>query len=99
MDEARLDPFSVSRQPVCWLVVVCAAASHTGTSASAPPATGRVDGIVRLVAPQSTPIVSGAYPTRRIARPAPRSSDINNEAGRTTRVEFALPVEGGLHSR
>jgi hypothetical protein len=40
---------------------------------------GRVEGFVRLISPaNAVPIASGAYPTRRVSRPAPKSSEINN---------------------
>jgi plastocyanin len=45
----------------------------------AAPAVGRVEGVVRLIAPAGTvPIASGAYPTRRVSRAAPKASEINN---------------------
>jgi len=40
--------------------------------------TGRVEGVVRLVASGDPAIVSGAYPTRRVSTPAPRASEIAN---------------------
>jgi plastocyanin len=47
----------------------------TGVSASA---VGRIEGVVRVVASGDAPIASGAYPTRRVSRPAPRVSEIAN---------------------
>jgi plastocyanin len=47
----------------------------TGASASA---FGRIEGVVRVVAAGDAPIASGAYPTRRVTRPAPRISEIAN---------------------
>src|SRR5262245_31898167 len=47
----------------------------TGASATA---FGRIDGVVRVVAAGDAPIVSGAYPTRRVSRPAPSISEIAN---------------------
>lgn len=41
-------------------------------------ATGTITGIVRLVARGDTPLRSGAYPSRRVNRPAPRPSEIAN---------------------
>jgi plastocyanin len=45
---------------------------------SAAPALGRIEGVVRLVAPPDAPITSGAYPTRRVSRPAPNAAEIAN---------------------
>ena len=39
---------------------------------------GRIEGIVRLVASGEGPIVSGAYPTRRVNRPVQHSAEISN---------------------
>jgi plastocyanin len=50
----------------------------TVATPTAAPALGRIEGIVRLVAPAGSPITSGAYPTRRVSRPVPRASDISN---------------------
>jgi plastocyanin len=44
-----------------------AAPAVTGIAA---PATGRIEGVVRLMAPGEAPIASGAYPTRRVTRTA-----------------------------
>jgi plastocyanin len=52
-------------------------ASTAATSARAP-ATGRIEGTVRLVAPPGAPIPSGAYPSRRVTRPPHRASEIGN---------------------
>ena len=40
--------------------------------------TGRVEGVVRLAASGDRPIVSGAYPTRKVNAQAPRASEISN---------------------
>jgi len=53
------------------------AAGWVGVTASVP-RTGRIEGTVRLVAPDENPIVSGAYPTRRVNKLAARSSEIRN---------------------
>src|SRR5688572_28769783 len=45
---------------------IAAAWVSVGITAPAAPPTGRIEGIVRLVAPDDRPIVSGAYPTRRV---------------------------------
>jgi plastocyanin len=39
---------------------------------------GRIEGIVRLVASGEGPIVSGAYPSRRVNRPVQHSPEISN---------------------
>jgi plastocyanin len=39
---------------------------------------GRIEGVVRLVASGEGPIVSGAYPSRRVNRPVPHSPEISN---------------------
>ena len=49
-----------------------------GMTPAAAPATGRIEGVVRLTAPGDAPIVSGAYPSRRVTKPAPRASEIGN---------------------
>jgi plastocyanin len=56
------------------------AAAWVGVGITAPvaPPTGRIEGIVRLVAPDDRPIVSGAYPTRKVNKTAPRLSEIHN---------------------
>lgn len=52
----------------------------TPSGESALPALGRIEGVVRLVAPlgTATPIASGAYPTRRVSRPAASPAEITN---------------------
>src|SRR5262245_46602274 len=39
---------------------------------------GRIEGVARLVASGEGPIVSGAYPTRRVNRPVQHSPEIGN---------------------
>ena len=76
----------LSRSSVRLLAVGAAAVLMMTTSVATPsgdttaPTFGRIEGIVRLVAPLGTPapIASGAYPTRRVTRPAHRSSEISN---------------------
>jgi plastocyanin len=48
------------------------------TSPATPPTTGRIEGVVRLVAPDDKPIVSGAYPTRRVNKAVARGGEIGN---------------------
>ncbi len=50
----------------------------TVTAGASSAAFGRIEGIVRVVAASDAPIASGAYPTRRVSRPAPRASEIAN---------------------
>jgi plastocyanin len=57
---------------------IAAASALVADPMTAEPAVGRVEGVVRLVAPTDPPIVSGAYPSRRVSRPAPRASEISN---------------------
>ena len=78
----------LSRVPIRthWACVSAAAitALATVTPATAPapspsPATtGRIEGVVRLVAKVEEPIQPGAYPSRRVLPPAPKASEINN---------------------
>jgi plastocyanin len=74
---------ALSRTPV-RLLVVCASGVLLMTTVTvatpAIPALGRIEGVVRLVAPlgASAPIASGAYPTRRVSRPVPRATEISN---------------------
>jgi len=76
----------LSRFPVgVWatssaVVIVSAMTMSTVTTAttSVPAAKGRIEGIVRLVAPPHAPIPSGAYPSRRVSRPPQRASEIAN---------------------
>lgn len=60
------------------MLVVCAAVCTLLTRTSAAPAMGRIAGVVRLVAAHGAPIASGAYPTRRVSRPAAAPSEISN---------------------
>jgi plastocyanin len=57
---------------------IAAASALVADPMTAAPAVGRVEGVVRLVAPTDPPIVSGAYPSRRVSRPAARASEISN---------------------
>ena len=58
--------------------VVVVSSLATVTSATAPVATGRIEGTVRLVAPPGAPIPSGAYPARRVSPRPQRASEISN---------------------
>jgi plastocyanin len=52
----------------------------TTAAVTAAPATGKIDGTVRLVSPTEASIQSGAYPSRRVSRPPTptRASEIAN---------------------
>ena len=60
------------------LACVLALAWVASVTSKAPPPTGRIEGVVKLLAPDERPIVSGAYPTRRVNATAARSSEIRN---------------------
>ena len=60
-------------------VVVCAiAALLTARPAAQPSGTGRIEGQVRLVLPPASAVPSGVYPSRRVSRPQPKTSEIGN---------------------
>jgi plastocyanin len=58
-------------------VVTAATVLPVGPAARAA-ATGRIAGTVTLVAPADAPVQSGAYPSRRVTRPAPAPSELAN---------------------
>lgn len=62
--------------------LVCAwtlpAGSPGSTRTSAQPAYGRIEGQVRLIIPPMSALPSGVYPSRRVSRPTPRTSEISN---------------------
>jgi plastocyanin len=60
------------------LALAAAGATLADASAGAVPAAGRIEGIVRLVATTEAAIPSGAYPSRRVSRPAPPGSQMKN---------------------
>lgn len=63
---------------VIAVTVATVPAESSATGPLAAPATGRIDGRVRLVAPPGAPIPSGAYPSRRVSPLAHRASEIAN---------------------
>jgi plastocyanin len=71
------DSFTHRRKP-STVALTLAGIAAAWIGAPAAPATGRIEGTVRLVAPDDRPIVSGAYPTRRVNKTAPRFSDVRN---------------------
>ena len=58
-------------------IVTAAAVLSAGPSPQTSPA-GRIEGTVTLVAPAGAPVQSGAYPSRRVTRPAPPPSELAN---------------------
>jgi plastocyanin len=66
------------RLVVSALGVVTAATVLSAGPARPPAPTGRIAGTVTLVAPIGAPVQSGAYPTRRVTRPAPPPSELAN---------------------
>lgn len=72
----------------------CAILLPTPVSGRAIAASGRITGIVRLVAPGRTPLRSGAYPSRQVNRPTPPASEIANVVVfvKNAPVEPELPV-------
>ena len=63
---------------VSTTTAVTTATSPAMSGATPTPTTGRIEGTVRLVAAPGAPIPSGAYPSRRVTRPAQRASEIAN---------------------
>jgi plastocyanin len=57
---------------------IAAAWVGVGITAPAAPPTGRIEGVVRLMAPDDRPIVSGAYPGRRVNKTAARTGEVRN---------------------
>lgn len=55
-----------------------AAAWLAASSPAAAPATGRIEGVVRLTAPGDAAIVTGVYPSRRVTKPAARAAEVGN---------------------
>lgn len=58
---------------LCVIAATIAHAAHTPTAA-----TGRIEGIVRLAGTTTASLVSGAYPSRRVARPAGSGPEVGN---------------------
>ena len=63
---------------VSTLCAFVAAAVWSVHPAASVPTTGRIEGTVTLVSPGGAPLQSGAYPSRRITRPAPPPSELAN---------------------
>ena len=54
------------------------APTRPAAEATTPVTTGRIEGSVTLVSAGSAPLQSGAYPSRRVTRPAPAPSELAN---------------------
>ena len=65
----------LSSSTLCALV---AAGVWTADPAARVSTTGRIEGTVTLVSPGGAPVQSGAYPSRRVTRPAPPPSELAN---------------------
>ena len=63
---------------VSALCVLTAATVWSADPSARPAPTGRIAGSVTLVAPPGAPVQSGAYPSRRVTRPAPLPSELAN---------------------
>jgi plastocyanin len=60
------------------LCALAACAVWSAHPAAVVPGTGRIEGVVTLVTPGGAPLRSGAYPSRRVTRPAPPPSELAN---------------------
>ena len=58
--------------------LVCALVWLASSRAAGQGATGRIEGQVKLVLPPASAVPSGVYPTRRVSKPPPKSSEISN---------------------
>lgn len=68
-------PIRLACSTLCALAVT---AAWWATASAHVPATGRIAGHVTLVSPGGAPLQSGAYPSRRVPRPAPPPSELAN---------------------
>ncbi len=66
------------RPPVGLLALTCAGVAVLSATGGAVPASGRITGIVHLIALGGTPLRSGAYPTRQVNRKTPAAAEIAN---------------------
>ena len=64
------------RLPVSTLCALVAAAVWSVQPDAYAGMTGRIEGTVTLVSPGGAPVQSGAYPSRRVTRPAPPPSEL-----------------------
>jgi plastocyanin len=82
------------RPPIALLALTCAGVAALSATGSAVPASGRITGIVHLIAPGGTPLRSGAYPTRQVNRKTPEAAEIANVVVfvKNAPLEPTLPV-------
>jgi plastocyanin len=78
LSRSPVRPLAVCSAGVAIALAMTTTTPRAGEIGEVSAALGRIAGTVRLVAPEGAPIASGAYPTRRVSRPAPRSSEISN---------------------
>ena len=69
-------PIRIAVVSIC--LAACEAASSAFFAAPPRPATGRIAGVVQVVARSTAPLRPGAYPSRRVTKPAPTISEIAN---------------------
>ena len=63
---------------LCALAAVSVWSPRASAGASTSDRTGRIEGTVTLVSPGGPALQSGAYPSRRVTRPAPAPSELAN---------------------
>ena len=67
------------RRSALAVLALCLGAATATLSAGPPrPLAGRIEGTVRLTGTGGPPLVSGAYPSRRVSRPAAAGSEVSN---------------------
>ena len=67
------------RRSALAMLALCLGAATATLSAGPPrPLAGRIEGTVRLTGTGGPPLVSGAYPARRVSRPAAAASEVSN---------------------
>jgi plastocyanin len=67
--------FKLSLSTLCAIAAAVLWSAHPAARAAT---TGRIEGTVTLVSPGGAPLQSGAYPSRRVTRPAPPPSELAN---------------------
>jgi plastocyanin len=82
------------RPPVALLALTCGGVAALSASGGAVPVSGRIGGIVHLIAQGGTPLRSGAYPTRQVNRKTPEAAEIANVVVfvKNAPLEHSLPV-------
>jgi plastocyanin len=66
------------RPPVGLLALILVVAGGMPSTGLAVPSSGRITGVVHLIAPGGTALRSGAYPSRQVNRRTPDASEIAN---------------------